>query len=253
MLTEIRAAIFALAAIMWPVHLIAQVDTDLTIYVSGDLWEHGGVVLIHPIPTAHEIADPQHDLTLTQRYAEVQFLYPQTLSYRFRFRPGPDQARDSAASKFATQRTSIGGVGGDGLGPEMQHGFVGQKTSGSQTIRILPYQEYADAPTPYWGETQGINAVPPADVRSARVLEAIMRFQGNDPIALACNGGPTVQTCVIASVDRAKAELRWWRGIAEQRLERLSYHALRDCYDNRSIFATGNCTGVAGSDEPTFE
>lgn len=236
-----------------PLSASAQTDTDLTIYVTGPLWELGGVIHVIPLPTTKDLPEGPQDITVSARYTEVQLRYPQDATYFFRFRPASDVADAEHAARFATQAMSIGGVGPDGLGAEMKIGFIGDRTSGTQTIRILPYDEYAQPEWPNWGKTQGHKAKPPADIRSARALMALIRHRLTEPIPQICSGTFVVQTCVIAPYALPYVEAQWWRMIAEQRLERLRHHALRHCYDNRSVFATGNCKEVPGSDEPEYE
>lgn len=64
-------------------------------------------------------------------------------------------------------------------------------------------------------------------------------------------GDELVQACTIADEQWPDMNARWWRAVAEQRLERLRDRALRRCYDS-SWFGGGTCEPDPESDEPAY-
>lgn len=137
-----------------------KTQSDLTIFVGGDLLAKGGVVFIHPIPVPEErwrsivaeenrtlpppdglkpIAEGGKRLTVTieSQASHVQFLYPQgDRKYTFRFRSHPD-ADEALKKDTGTGLLSIGGVDmNTGLGSEMRFGFTGMPDSGRQIIQV---------------------------------------------------------------------------------------------------------------------
>ncbi|WP_439498797.1 hypothetical protein [Bosea sp. (in: a-proteobacteria)] len=137
-----------------------KTQSDLTIFIGGDLLAKGGVVFIHPIPVPEErwgmivaeenrtlpppdglkpIAEGGKRLTVTieSQASHVQFLYPQGEGkYTFRFRPMPD-ADEELKKNTGTGLLTIGGVNmEDGLGSAMRFGFTGLRDSGRQIMQV---------------------------------------------------------------------------------------------------------------------
>jgi hypothetical protein len=230
---------------------------DLTIEVGGDLLKHGGVVTVYPIrSSAEEWASGggkiNAPIRLTARYAEVQLRYPMGGTYVYRFRAvgaGADSQR------FVTQALSIIGTDEQDRGPRMKTGFKDAYSSGGRIIRVPAAAEYAgeDEATrtnARWGRTERIDEPPPADERSVRSLVPIMQDNRHQPL-LECGGDLSVQACIVPADTWPLVEMRWWRAIAEQRLERLHHHALRRCHDS-SWFGGGACDADQRSDEPHY-
>lgn len=229
--------------------------SDLTVEVAGELLEHGGVVTIFHIPVGlDEWRANASDSTATtvrieHRYAEIQLRYPEngTFTYRFRAVPGSPNA-----DKHRTQVLSVIGTDTEGRGPQMINGFVDAYSSGGRVIRIPPMAEIAgeDEVTrsaARWGETEGLDASPPADQRSARALIGLL-----ERTRLQCDtSSEQVRVCHPAIGQWSTIEARWWRSIAEQRLERLNHLALRNCYDSK-WFGNGKCEADPESDEPRY-
>jgi hypothetical protein len=231
---------------------------DLTIEVDGDLLKHGGVVTVYPIKTsAEELAGvggtTPATIRLTARYVEVQLRYPANGKYVYRFGPvgaGADRQR------FVTRVLSIIGTDEQDRGPQMKAGFTDAYSSGGRIIRVPAAAEYAgeDEATrtnARWGQTEGYDKPPPGDERSVRSLVPIMGEDRHRPL-LACDGDQRVQSCVVPAEKWTQLELRWWRAIAESRLERLHHHALRRCYDS-SWFGGGSCDPDPASNEPKYD
>jgi hypothetical protein len=233
----------------------AAATTNLTIDISGELLEHGGVVTIFHIPVGLEEwrANASDSTTTTvlieRRYAEIQLLYPKngTFTYQFRAVPG-----SPSAEEHRTQVLSVIGTDMEGRGPQMMNGFLNRYSSGGRVIRIPPMaeiagQDEATRSAARWGNTESHNAPPPADQRSARALVGLL-----EQTRLQCDSyGEQVQVCLPARGEWPTIEGRWWRSIAEQRLERLNHHALRNCYDSK-WFGNGRCEADPESDEPRY-
>jgi len=235
----------------------AASSTTLTIEVSEALLRHGGVVTVYPIPVSPEEwsadagpAAPR--VRVGSRYAEVQLKYPKGGDYVFRFRRiagTPDE------NELRTQLLSVIGTDPEGRGPQMTSGFVNAYSSSGQIIRVLPLGEYAgtDEATrtnARWGKTVGDDAASPADEGGARILAAMVR-EGMKPVPLECKIDRQVQVCSIPEGQWPALEARWWRYIAEARLERLDHYALRRCYDS-TWFGGGACIADPKSDEPKY-
>ncbi|WP_313664705.1 hypothetical protein [Shinella sp.] len=232
-------------------------DANLTIEVSGALLEHGGVVTIYPIPiTPEDLRAPDEEaadrVAVTSRYAEVQLKYPMNGKYVFRFR-NPAETPDD--QKLGTQPLSVIGTDNQDRGPQMTAGFKDAYSSGGQVIRVLPRAEYAAESeaartNARWGKVEGNDALPPADERGARALAAIVGY-GMSDFTFQCTGNASVQVCTIPPDQWPALDMRWWRDIAEARLERLDHHALRRCY-NSSWLGGGTCEADPQSDEPAY-
>lgn len=230
----------------------------LTIQVGGDLLKHGGVVTVYPIPTPvedwaktgeGEVIAP---VLIEGRYAIVQMRYPANGTYGFRFRPTSDLAQ---ADKLATQPLTIIGTDERDRGPRMKAGFADAYSSGGQIIRVLSEKERsgpgeATRSIGRWGETLAHADPPPADERSTRALLAAVDH-GPEPWPLTCTGDERAQVCTIAKEKWVALEARWWRSIAESRLERLNHHALRRCYDS-TWSSGGTCEADPNSNEPAY-
>lgn len=231
--------------------------TELTIELDGDLLTHGGVVAVYPIPTpAAAWADMAgregaNLIRLSDRYVLVQMRYPVGGRYSYRFRPARGAPE---AAEQATQVLSVIGADAEGQGPEMTAGFQGAHASGGRIIRVLSLAERAGPSeaartAARWGEVEGRDAPPPADARSARALDALIGH-GPQDLPFRCQGTDRVQQCAITAERWPAVEARWWRAIAEQRLERLRYHAQDRCRDSRWL--GGACEPDPQSDEPAF-
>jgi hypothetical protein len=238
---------------------IAHATTaDLTIEVAGDLKLHGGVVTVYPLPVPADAwpadagANAPATIRLDARYAEIQLRYPANGTFVYRFR-APDMK--SATDRHPTQVLSIIGTDEKNRGPQMRAGFKDAYSSGGRTIRVPAMAEHAgedDATrsNARWGKTEGRYPPPPADERSARVLNVIAGEDLQKP-TLTCSGSATVQVCIIPAEKWETLTARWWRELAESRLERLSHHALRRCYDS-SRLGGGKCDDDPSSNEPAY-
>lgn len=88
-------------------------DADLTIEIDDDLRKQGRVILVYPIPVPPDVwlkATGERKtviVRLEERYAQVQFRYPENKTYRSRFR-GP--AGESDSTNAATQVLSVIGT-----------------------------------------------------------------------------------------------------------------------------------------------
>jgi hypothetical protein len=232
--------------------------SDLTIEVGGGLLKHGGVVKVYPINVSAEewaaSIEPNAVTTvrLETRYTEIQLRYPANGTYTYRFRSVEAKA---PAERHPTFVLSVIGTDEKDQGPQMKAGFKDAYSSGGRTLRVPPFAEIfgeddATRTNARWGKIEGIDTPPPADERSARALDVVA---GDDPqrALYACNGGANVQVCTIPAEQWPRLEARWWRAIAEQRLDRLDHLALRRCYDS-SWLGGGICDPVPGSDEPEY-
>jgi hypothetical protein len=138
-----------------------SVQSDLTIYLDGDMLAKGGVVFVHPLPVSQErwngiraednrTLPPPDDLkpiaeggkrfttTVTGQAVHLQFLYPEgERRYTFRFRPVPGSAEVEGGGAVSTRLLSIGGIDSDtGKGQTMEFGFIGLHDVGDQTIQV---------------------------------------------------------------------------------------------------------------------
>lgn len=232
--------------------------SDLTIEVGGDLAKLGGVVKVYTIKVPPEewagiVAHALPSVRIEQRYAEVQLRFPADGAVVYRFRPA-DAATPEA--RQATFVLSIIGTNEKSEGSELKSGFKGAVPSGGRIIRVPPAAEIsgdseATRSMARWGEVVGRNPPPPADSRSARSLEFVAGDDEEQPL-YACRGAANVQVCTVPAERWPLMEMRWWRSIAEARLERLQHHALRRCYDARKVESARNCEPVPGSDEPAY-
>jgi hypothetical protein len=235
---------------------IGAAKADVTFEVAGDLLKHGGVVVVYPIPVENGAdsigADAVKIVRLDARYTEVQFRYPANEKYAYVFKSIDASAN---ADQQLTEVLSIFGVDEKDRGPQMTSGFKEAYSSGGSVIRVPAVEERlgpdeATRTNSRWGQTERYDAPPPADERSARALESIVGHHPRAP-ELVCSGSTEVQTCVVPADQWSKLESRWWRAIAEQRLERLQHHALRRCYDS-SWLGGGTCDPDPASNEPEF-
>lgn len=232
-----------------------SVKTDVTIYVSGELLERGGVIVVYPLPVSEErwksaIANhvntlpPPSDLSpisrdgsrltlsLTQPFYQVQFLYPEGRgNYVFHFRSLPDGKN---APQFATRLITVGGIDEDtGYGEAMTDGFIGLPTSGMQIIQI---------------NTDGITE------RAARVL-AGMREDIN-PKPLLCETTSVTAKCTYSPVDWPVVRLDWQKGIEALDKEYRRMETLNKCYRTAESEGKtgGSCVQTsADSDEAVYE
>jgi hypothetical protein len=252
----LRNALLVAVLLLAPVGAARADAADLTIEVDGDMLKHGGVVTVYPIPSSAEElqgSKPGAVIRLSARYNEVQLRYPAKGKYSYRFRPvGPT----ADLQRFVTQVLTIIGTDERDRGPRMQAGFKDAYSSGGRIIRVPAAAEYAgeDEATrtnARWGRTEGYDRLPPADERSIRSLVPLMDEDRHRPL-LACGGDQYVQVCIVPADKWPPLEARWWRAIAESRLERLHHHALRRCYDS-SLFGGGTCDADARSNEPQFQ
>lgn len=237
-------------------HAAAAVS-DLTIEVGGDLLEHGGVVVIYSLPTPADEWRGTGDenetakIRIDDRYAEVQLRYPESGTYELHFRVADGTPYADAQW---TEILTVIGTDMEDRGPRMTVGFRDAFSSGGMTIRVKPAMEFSESDatrtSAQWGETVGNDAVPPADARSARALMAVVDH-GPAPFPFQCTGTGRVQTCTIVKDIWPVLEARWWRAIAESRLERLRHHALDRCYDS-SWLRNGTCEAAPNSDEPEY-
>ncbi|TDK39557.1 hypothetical protein E2F50_05450 [Rhizobium deserti] len=229
--------------------------SDLTVEIAGELLERGGAVTIYHIPVDADKLQMGESgvvasmIRIDQRYTEIQLRYPKDGSFAYRFRPGTGSPN---AAQHWTQVLSIIGTTMEGQGPLMEHGFVGSSSSGGRIIRIPSMSEIAGPSeatrtAARWGETEGLGAHPPGDERSVRALVGLL-----DGARLQCNGGEQVQVCAPDQAQWPEIEAKWWRSIAEARLDRLREHALRRCYDSK-WFENVKCDADPESDEPKYK
>lgn len=206
-------------------------QSDLTIFVSGDLLAQGGVVTVNPLPVPPErwaqvqaaenttlpppadlkpIATDGKRMTVTadRRYSDVQFLYPAGRKYTFRLRPAPDQP--VSAEGRGTQLLSVGGVDMEtGQGQKMTFGFTDMATSGDQTIQV---------------------AAPDTDELSARALVGVVVLGGTRP-PMQCTTRSATSVCAPPDAAWPDVAARWEKAKAESIYEAKRHVALRKCYD----------------------
>jgi hypothetical protein len=227
-----------------------KTQTDLTIFLTGELWQRGGAVIVHPIPVpqarwralvdTHNVALPlpadlppippggkRMSVVLDRQFGDVQFLYPEgRKNFTFRFRPHPDHADDAADR--GVRLLSIGGVDGEtGMGEPMTSGFTAMPTSGTQIFHIV---------------------APETNERAARVLAGL----GDGSDTLECAMTSATGVCVYPAAA--------WAGIAEQwatqkrKLDReyRRMEALDHCYDSAgSKRDKGTCEGIQDAEGET--
>ncbi len=242
----------------------ARPATDLTIEIEGDLLRHGGVVKVYniPVPKADWPAglapSPVATLRLGARYTEVQLRHPAEGAVRYRFRTaGAGQGANVGPDRLVTQVLSVIGSNSDNSGPLLSQGFVGANPSGGRIIRVPSPAEYAgedDATrtAARWGETQRYDALPPASESSARTLVSVIEH-GPRKLNMTCSGDTLVQSCVVDTDEWGNLHLRWWKALAEGRLERFRDRALRRCYDDNLAKGGGDhCKPDPRSNEPAY-
>ncbi len=232
------------------------VKTDLTIYVSGELLERGGVVVVYPLPVSEQrwkvastqqvnTVPPPVDLTpiasdgarvtvsLQEPFYQVQFLYPEGrdhFTFRFRSLPGTQ----TPERELTTQLLTVGGVDSEtGLGETMHEGFVGLSTSGTQIIHV---------------NTTGINE------RAARVLAGIDEDMNRR--TLTCQTQALVSACTFSKTDWPLVRQDWAKGRADLDKEYRRMDTLNKCYRNaESQGRTGGTCELksAEEDEAVYE
>ncbi|WP_188582162.1 hypothetical protein [Azorhizobium oxalatiphilum] len=230
-----------------------RVDSDLTIYVAGDLLRKGGVVSVQPLPVPRAEWDkinaadnapvpPPEGLKpigaggkrmvviASAQYSQIQFFYPEDVTYTFRFRPHPEQKDEMRVT--GTRALSIGGVNSDtGLGPQMEYGFKGRATSGDQTIQLV---------------------APDLDEHTARSLMAVVELMPNRP-PLACETRSATAVCAVEPATWPKVAADWEKSRLDGITERKHDAARRACYD-KAPAGNGSCVQVsADGAEPVYE
>lgn len=225
------------------------VRSDLTIFLDGEILAKGGVIQVDPIPVPEarwrEIAGappaqpaPPDGLepiaengrrwrvAVSDRYAQVQFLYPDDATYAFRFRPAA--GANEAGGSFGTSVLTIGGVDMEGKGPAMDGGFAGLQTSGYQIIQV---------------------AGPETDESAARVLAGFR--SGADPMPLQCTTGGAVSVCLYPAQEWPELMKKWEIGNRDLALEKLRWAALDKCYRDAewAFKGEGSCELVSGEGE----
>ncbi|KRE17451.1 hypothetical protein ASE63_13450 [Bosea sp. Root381] len=227
-----------------------NIQSDLTIFVGGDMLAKGGVVFIHPLPVSEErwreireaenrtlqppeglapIADDGKRLTttITGQAVHVQFLYPRgERRYMFRFRPVPE-AGDAAA--VGTRLLTVGGIdSATGLGPAMAFGFVGLHDVGDQTIQVAR------------GDT---------DHFIARALVGAVGGYGQPLEKPSCEMGSAVAVCGYDEAQWARIAQRWEEEHRKGEWERRRFKALDACYRGAERQGrTGGHCHLQGSD-----
>jgi hypothetical protein len=239
-----------IAGLLTVAHAANAQDADLTIWVAGSLFEHGGVVEVTALPSEDGSSAPQ-TITVSDRYARVQFRHPVGESYNYRFEPSSELPAQAGIELFKTEALSVGG-----RTVETANGPV---EGDWRSIRILPFEEYggeddATRTAAAWGETVTFAAQPPANHWGARALPwAFDTFGNRRTVRLICNDQNAVTVCTPDPDDALLLEALWWRQIAEGRLGRLRHDALRDCYDSGWFFARPDrCEGEAGRGWPSY-
>lgn len=247
--TRTRAGRLA-AVIIWTASATMAQDADLTIFVNGALLEHGGVVEVTAMPSADAAVEAQQ-ITLTDRYVQVQLPYTAGASYNYRFRPAPDVTAQEGMDLFATEALSVGG--------RTVEGPDGPQDGDWRSIRVLPFAEYggagnAERTTAAWGQTQAFADPPPANHWGARALpQAFDTFGNRRTVGLICRDEGAIRICTPDPDDALLLEALWWRSIAEGRLERLRHDSLRACYDGGGIFGRPDrCEEEPGDGWPSY-
>jgi hypothetical protein len=240
---------------------LSKPATDLTIEVEGDLLRYGGVVTVYDIPVpqsewpANLTQSPVATVKLNARYNEIQLRRPAEGKILYRFRTAGMEA--GAKDRLLTHVLTVIGGSSDGSGPGLQHGFVGANPSGGQIIRVLPLAEYAavseaERIAAQWGQTEGYDALPPADTGGARALVGVIEHGRRKP-DMTCSGDTLVQACRVAAHEWNAMTMLWWRALAESRLERFRDRALKRCYDDNLAKGGGDhCKPDPTSHEPAY-
>lgn len=222
-----------------------KIQSDLTIFIGGDLLAKGGVVFIHPIPVPEErwrmiVAEENRTLpppdglkpiaeggkrltaTIESQAGHVQFLYPQGEGkYTFRFRPQPD-ADEELKKNTGTTLLSIGGVDmNSGLGSQMRFGFAGLPDSGRQIIQV---------------------ARKGTDQLTGRALVvAVEQPQPQPEETPSCVTRSATSVCGYDASQWRRIAARWEKGRIEGEWEQRRFKALDACY--RGAEARGRSGG----------
>jgi hypothetical protein len=258
-LAAAASIVLVVGAMLVMLTTVQATTSEVTIEVGGDLAKYGGVVTVYSIKVTSEewasgiAPNVLKSVRVDQRYAEIQLRYPANERHVYSFRPIGAATPDA---RQVTHVLSIIGANENPEGAKLKIGFKDAIPAGGRIIRVPPLAEIAgeDEATrtmARWGEVVGGNAVPPADPRSARNLEAVAGEEDERPFYF-CSGAANVQVCTLPAERWPLMEMRWWRSIAGSRLERLRHHALRRCYDGRKVESSRNCEPVPGSDEPAY-
>lgn len=222
-----------------------KTQSDLTIFIGGDLLAKGGVVFIHPIPVPEErwrmiVAEENRTLpppdglkpiaeggkrltaTIESQASHVQFLYPQgDGKYTFRFRPMPD-ADEELKKNTGTGLLSIGGVDMDsGLGSEMRFGFTGLPDSGRQIVQVARKG------------TDGLTG--------RALVVAVEQPQPEPEETPGCVTRSATSVCGYDAAQWRRIAARWEKGRIEGEWEQRRFQALNACY--RGAEAKGRSGG----------
>ncbi len=239
------------ALLVWGATMVAAQNADLTILVDGQLLDHGGVVEIwtHPDPEAVAL---EETITLSERFTRIMLPYPETGTFRFRFRPVPEAMERDGMDRFVTELLRHGGRGRYEGDEWMEYGF--------QAIRVFPFDEYggedeATRIAAAWGEVQRFADPPPANHWGARALFGVFDTFGDQRVVrLVCAEGNGFEICHPDPEDALLMEALWWRAIAEGRLERLRHDALTACYESGGLLARPErCEEEAGRGWPGYQ
>lgn len=238
------------AGLIWLASTAGAQDAELTILVDGALLEHGGVVEVTAVASPDAPIASQ-TIALIDRYAQVQFRYPEGASYSYHFQPAPDAMARQGMELFATEPLSVGTKTVDEPN--------GPQKSDWRSVRVFPFAEYGGSDietrtSAAWGETQAFSDPPPANHWGARALMGIFDTSGNRrTVALICRDDHAVSICAPNAQDALLMEALWWRSIADGRLERLRYNGLQDCYDSGGLFhRPERCEAEPGRGWPTY-
>lgn len=247
-LTSAKAALLAVGLFSGACSEAApdKIQSDLTIFIGGDLLEKGGIVFVHPIPVSEErwrlivaeenrtlpppdglkpIAETGKRLTVTieSQASHVQFLYPQGHgTYTFRLRPRPDADADAELKKeTGTRLLSNGGVDMDsGLGSEMRFGFTGLPDSGRQIIQVAR------------------KGTEPA---TGRALVAVIEYpQPEREETPTCVGRSATSVCGYDASQWRPIAMRWERQRIEGEWEQRRFQALNVCYRRAETESRGS-------------
>lgn len=237
------------------------VEADITLFVSGDLLEKGGVAFVDPLPVgeaewAEIVAEqnrslpPPGDLkpiapggkritaTLTSPASHVQFLYPEgRRKYTFRFRPDPS-ADPAKVAAVGSRVLTIGGIDGEtGLGPAAEIGFVGRHTSGRQIIQVA---------------TPGTEPV-----EGRALIGAIEHPAPEPPETPTCTMQSALAICGYDAGQWERIERRWRTNHKNSLWEQRRWTALNACYRDaeRRGRTGGHCHQLTpdGEDPIRFE
>ncbi|MEO0372505.1 MAG: hypothetical protein AAF231_13690 [Pseudomonadota bacterium] len=227
-------------------------EPDVIFEVSGDLFEHGGLVEVWAIPADGDGPFEQQIVRLTDRYAKVEMPYDTRDGYTYRFRAAEDAPQAPNPDAFGTEPLSIGTRFITRDDEEIE--------ADARSVRVLPMAEHGGKEegvraVAAWGTTQRYDDPPPANHWGARALMRMFEPRGTRRVpGLTCRQEGLLRICTPDPEDALLLEALWWRAVAEARLERLRHNALRACYDSGGLFGRPDrCDATPGRGWPEYE